>query len=143
MATDRVMGLRDRMLAPLRADLEDLRRAIDADPAVRAASMAWRRCVTDRAGLVDPDRTTLGPRLVERYAARVSAGVRGIGLILLQAEERAVALAVARCDEAFSAARTEAGAPYEARFVRRHGPRLRAIGAAIRELETTLPTLPP
>jgi hypothetical protein len=137
------MGLRDRLLAPLREELDALRRTVDADPAVLAASQTWRRCVATGTGVSDPDRATLGPRLVEHYAARVAAGVRGIGLVLLQAEERTVASAVARCDLAFSEARTRAGTPYEARFVRRHGPRLRAIGAAIRDLEAALPTIPP
>lgn len=142
-ATERVMGLRDRLLAPLRGELDALRRRIDADPAVHAAALAWRRCVTSGTGVADPDRATLGPRLIERYAAVVAAGVRGTGLVLVQAEERTVATAVARCDLAFIDARTRAGTPYEARFVRRHGPRLRAIGAAIRDLEAALPTIPP
>jgi hypothetical protein len=44
-ATDRVLGLRQRVLAPLRPDLDALQREVEADPSVRAATTTWRRCI--------------------------------------------------------------------------------------------------
>jgi hypothetical protein len=142
-ATDRVMGLRDRLLAPLREELAALDRTIDADPLVRAATLAWRRCVSGPARIRDADPGALGPRLAARFGVRLAGATGWRALMLLQAEERSVATAVARCDAELVAARAIAAAPHEARFVRRHGPQLRAIGTVIGDLEAALPTLPP
>jgi hypothetical protein len=140
-ATDRVLGLRARVLAPLRPDLDALHREVESDPAVRAAAATWRRCVTSATGIVDPERASLGARLVAAFVARLATS--DIALPALQVEERRVATAVARCESEYSAARMRAAAPHEARFVRRHWPRLRAITQVIRDAEAALPTLSP
>jgi hypothetical protein len=141
VSTDRVLGLRARVLAPLRPDLKALQRAVEADPAVRAATTTWRRCIVRATGIADPERASLGARLIEGFAAR--GATPGIALSTLQAEERRVATAVARCESEFSAARMRAAVPHETRFVRRHWPQLRAIGQVIRDAEEALPTVPP
>jgi hypothetical protein len=140
-ATDEVLGLRQRVLAPLRPDLDALQREVEADPSVRAATTTWRRCIVEATGIADPERASLGARLIERFAARLATP--GIARSALQAEERRVATGVARCESEFSATQARAAAPHEARFVRRHWPRLRAIGQVIRDAEAALPTSPP
>ena len=146
-ASASVYGLRDRLLAPLRPDLEVLDARIAADPAAVRAVADWRTCVEPVAAGLIADRRTLPVALVERFAGRVAAvapGIAGvIGLAALQAHERRVATTVARCEDAFTADRARAAAPHEAAFVDQHRDRLASIGAAIRAAEAALPTLPP
>ncbi len=139
-----VFGLRERLLAPLRADLDALHRAIAADPAMAQATTAWQRCVGPVAGRRATDRTTLVPALMQELDARVqAAGSDTVALAGIVADERRLAGAIARCDAAFVADRAMVAAAYEARFVARHEHALLAVGAAIRAAEATLLTLPP
>ncbi len=146
-ANDAVYGLRDRLLAPLQPALKDLDARIAADPGARGAVDAWRRCVLPVAGPAAPDRATLVPGLMGAFVARLEQLGPGAppmaGLLALQAEERRVAVTVARCDVAFADARAAVAATYERAFIAEHGDDLRRIGAAIRDAEADLPTLPP
>jgi hypothetical protein len=146
-ATDAVHGLRDRLLAPLRPALTDLDGRIAADPAARRAVDAWRRCALPVADGEVAERPTLGPALVQRFVAsmeQLGAAARSVaGLAALQAEERRVAAALARCEAAFSEARADIARSFEKAFVTEHRAELERIGAAIRDAEAALPTLPP
>lgn len=146
-ATEKVFGLRDRLLAPLRPALEALDARIAADPAALRAVAAWRACVAPVAGGLAVDRRSLPGALLERYTARVRSVVPGpssvAGLAALQADERRVASAVAECELAYAAGRSAAAAPHEAAFVAEHRQALEGIGSTIRAAEAALPTLPP
>jgi hypothetical protein len=146
-ASESVHGLRDRLLAPLRPDLLALDARIGADPAAAQALAAWRRCVGPVAPGLTPDRRTLPGALLERFVGRTTTmgpGIPGVvGLAALQADERRVAAAVARCELAFIEDRSRVAVAHEAAFVEEHRDALAAIGAAIRAAEAALPTLPP
>jgi hypothetical protein len=145
-ATDAVFGVRDRLLAPLRPALDALDARIAADPKTQRAAAAWRTCVGPVTAGLAADRRSLPGALLERYDAQVRrlAGLRSIaGLVALQADERRVATVMAACEVAFGAARASAAGPHEAAFVAEHSVALASIGAAIRDAEAGLPTLPP
>ncbi len=141
-AVDAVLGLRDRALAPLARELDALEAAIDGDPGTVALLGAWRDCVRP-AGFAAADRSTLGSRLIDAFAARVAVAGDRTALAAIQAEERAVATVVAHCEVAYAAGRDAVAAVHEAPFVRAHLVWLRSIGAGIRAAEAALPTLPP
>ncbi len=146
IATDVVFGSRDRLLAPLRADLDTLDARIAADPVTQRAVGAWRMCVGPITAGLAADRRSLPGALLGRFDARVRnlAGMRSVaGLAAVQADERRVATVVAECELAYASARAAAAAPHEAAFVAQHGEALMTIGAAIRAAEAALPTLPP
>jgi hypothetical protein len=146
-ASETVYGLRDRLLAAVKSDLQALDARIAADPAAARALAAWRICVGPLAPGLTPDRRTLSGALLERFVGRtaaIGAGIAGlIGLTALQADERRVATAVARCELAFIEDRSRVASAHEAAFVGRHREALASIGAAIRAAEAALPTLPP
>jgi hypothetical protein len=146
-ATDAVYGLRDRLLAPLKPGLTDLDGRIAADGAARQAVEAWRRCVAPIADGRTPERRTFATTLVQGFVTRsamLGLGPPGAtGRLALQVEERRVAATLARCEAAFVKARADVAGPYEAAFVAQHGAELERIGAAIRDAEAALPTMPP
>jgi hypothetical protein len=146
-ASASVYGLRDRLLAPLRPALQALDTRIAADPVADRVVAAWRSCVRPVAVGPTTDRRTLPAALLERFAERSAAIGRGIGgvvgLAALQADERRVATAVARCEVDFTDARAVAAEPHEAAFVDEHRDTLASIGAAIRAAESALPTMLP
>jgi hypothetical protein len=146
-ASKTVYGLRDRLLAPLRSDLQALDALIAASPAATRALAAWRTCVGPVATGLTPDRRTLPGALLERFVDRTTAvgpGIAGVvGLAALQADERRVATAVARCELAVLEERSRVASVHEAAFVEEHRDALASIGAAIRAAEAALPTLPP
>lgn len=143
-ATADVYGLRDRLLAPIRAALTALDAEIAADPAARVAIAAWSACVAPVSQGVSVERRTLAVALIERFGSRV-AGTGGDPpqLHAIQAEERHVAGVVARCDAAFTAARAAVAAAHEAAFVADHRAELDELGASIRAAEAAWPTVPP
>jgi hypothetical protein len=142
-----VYGLRDRLLAPLRSALQALDARIAADPAAARVEAAWRTCVGPVVAGLAADRHTLPGTLLRRFTGRSAAvglGIGGVvGLAALQADERRVATAVARCEVEFTEARAVAAAPHEAAFVDEHRDTLASVGAAIRAAESALPTMPP
>ena len=140
-ATEEVMGLRDRSLAPLRPDLDRLDRAIAADPAMTRVLSRWRACI-QAASIDDTEHEGLGARLAAQFAASVAGHPRPSALATLQAEERRIATAVARCEMEYITVRAIVARPHEAELVGRLGDRLRRIGAEIRAAEAALPTLP-
>ena len=146
-ANDAVHGLRDRLLAPLRPALTDLAARIAADHLAVQAADAWRACVRPIADGDVPERPTFAERLIARFSAEVqrlaASPAAMAGLSALQADERRVATALARCETAFAETRAAVAAPHESDFVARHRDELVAIGAAIRDAEAALPTLPP
>lgn len=138
-ATEEVMGLRDRILAPIRGDLDALERSIEADPQMSTVLDGWRRCLAT-SGIVETERVGFGARLIARFASALETHPGADDLAALQMEERRVATAAARCEMSYIAARTRVAAPHESALVRRLGARLREIGAAIRGAEAALPT---
>ena len=146
-ANEAVYALRDRLLAPLKAGLTELDARIAADPGARRAVGAWRRCVAPIADDEAPERRTFGTAMVRRFGARLAhlgrAGASMAGLLALQAQERRMAATLARCDALFAQARARVAGQYEAAFVAEHRQELDRIGAAIRDAEAALPTLPP
>lgn len=148
LSTDEVYGLRRRFLAPLRPALDELDSSIAADPKAVALASAWRTCVTPvTSGISSVERSEVPARLMagisDRLAALGQTPAAVAGLAALQAEERRAAAVLARCEEAFSAARSVIAAPYEAAFTLEHGDELRRVGAEIRAEEAALPTLAP
>ena len=143
-ATERVYGLRDRLLEPIRAELDRLDQDIDADPGTAKALATWRGCVAEVSSGYTIDRRTLPGALMEQFA-NGTAGSRGgrVKLRALQSEERRVAGVIARCEVAYGAARRQVAARHEARLIAAHKDELVRIGAAIRAAEAALPTLPP
>ena len=146
-ANDAVYGLRDRLLASLRPALADLDARIAADPLAAQTVEAWRTCVRPIAEGDVPERRTFTERLITRFNAEaqrlVASGAAEPRLLALQADERRVAAALARCEAAFAGSRAAIAAPFETEFVARHRDELATVGAAIREAEAALPTLPP
>jgi len=143
-ANDAVYGLRDRLLRPMRADLDALDAAIEADPGTQRAIAIWRGCVARASGGVTIDRRSLSRDLLERFAGRAMLLAPGsTELHHLQAEERRVAGVVARCEVEYAAARGRVAARHEAPFIARHREALTGIGAAIRSAEAALPGLSP
>ena len=146
-ANDAVYGLRERVLAPLRAALTDLDVRIAKDKGAIGAVDGWRSCVAPIAADGHPDRRTLTQRLIERFSAqveRLGQTPRSMaGLLAVQADERRVASTLARCEGAFADARSVVAAPFEAAFVAEHREELIQTGAAIRHAEAALPTIPP
>jgi hypothetical protein len=142
-ASGTVYGLRDRLLAPLRASLDALQAEVEADPAAVRALAAWHACVADVSGGVTIDRRSLAGAIVERFIARMAALRERRGLPALQAEERHVAGVLARCEARYVDAKAGVATRHERAFLARHGEALQAIGAAIRAEESALPTLPP
>jgi hypothetical protein len=141
-ASDEVLGLRDRLLAPLAPALADLETRVAADPGTAAAVAAWRRCVELAwPGWTAPARRTAGSVLIERFTAALADVRDRADLARVQADERRVAAAVARCELDYVGARARITAPYEARFLQEHGERLRAIGGAIHAAERAWPSL--
>jgi hypothetical protein len=139
-----VYGLRDRLLRPLRAELDVLDAAIEADQGTAKALAIWRGCVATVSAGLAIDRRSLPRALIRRFADRTMATSRGSSMMrALQADERRVAGVVARCEVAYSAARTFAAAPLEAAFIDAHREAIVGIGAAIRSAEAALPTIPP
>lgn len=144
MATERVYGLRDRLLQPVRAELDRLDADIDADPGTAKALATWRGCVAEVSSGYTIDRRTLPGALMERFANGTAASRGGrVALRALQSEERRVAGVIARCEVAYGAARRQVAARHEARFIATHQEVLVKLGAAIRAAEVALPTLPP
>jgi hypothetical protein len=144
VATERVYGLRDRLLQPIRADLDGLDADIDADPGTAKALATWRGCVAEVSSGLTIDRRTLPGALMERFANGTAAISGGrVALRALQTEERRVAGVIARCEVAYGAVRRQVAARNEVRFLATHQEALVRIGAAIRAAEAALPTLPP
>ena len=144
-ATERVYGLRDRLLKPIRAELDRLDADVDADPGTAKALATWRGCVAEVSSGLTIDRRSLPGALMERFANGPAAtrGSRRVALRAVQTEERRVAGVIARCEVAYGAARRQVAARHEARFIAAHREALVRIGAAIRAAEAALPTLPP
>ena len=146
-ANDAVFALRDRLLTPLRPMLADLDARIAADPGTLHAVDSWRACVAPIAGDDVPERRSFAERLIARFDAQVqglgATPASMAGLLALQTDERRVAATVASCEAAFARAREEVAAPFEAAFVAQHRDGLASVGAAIRDAEAALPTLPP
>lgn len=141
-ANEVVRGLFDRLSAPLRPALTDLRATIAADPAAVAADGRWRRCVA-AAGIEVTDRPGTIRRLIAALSARLAALPKGdtAGLRALQAEERSLAVAAARCDLAYAEALGRVSAPFERRFVENHAAALQAIRRAVDQAEAAWPAL--
>ncbi len=146
-ANDAVFGLRDRLLSRLRPALADLDARIAADPGAVHALDAWRACVASIAGGVVPERPAFAQRLIARFDAQVqglgTTPASMAGLFALQTDERRVAAILAGCEAAFARIREQVAAPFEAGFVAHHRDGLASVGAAIRDAEAALPTLPP
>lgn len=143
-ARESVYGLRDRLLRPLRADLDALEAAVTADPRLGRAVAVWRGCVGRVAGGLPLDRRSLPGALVQRFAARIASvepGSPRLGAI--QEDERRVAGVLTRCEASYVDSRTLIAARYEPAFAARHEAALWAVGASIRTAEAALPTLPP
>lgn len=129
IAEDRVRGSRARRLATLEPAMEALRAAVAADPRAIQATEAWRRCL-GTAGISADDRQTTVASLVEAIAARVrTAAPESIPGI--QAEERRLAVAVARCETAYGETMAPVQATHERPFVIVHGGELEAIRIAL------------
>ena len=143
-ATDTVYGLRDRLLRPLRPELDALQRAIEADVGLGHALTAWRTCVAPVADGLALDRRSLPSALIQRSADRLAVLPPGDtpALRRLQAAERRDAGIAARCEVGYTTARSALAGSYEARFVAHHRAALEAIGRAIAAAEAALPTLP-
>ena len=143
-ASEQVLGLRRRVLAPIAADLGRLDRAIEADPAMATVLASWQRCVAPVADAFGPSRADLGPTLLARFAARLAA-IRddSAQLARLQATERRTATVIARCEAAYAAARARVATTYEGPWVDRHRAILERMRTAIAEAEAAWPTVPP
>jgi len=143
-ASEQVLGLRERILAPIAPDLARLDRAIEADPAMDAVLAAWQRCVAPVSDSPRSTRHDLGPTLLARFADRLGA-VRAspVDLARLQATERRAATAVARCEVAYAADRAPVAATYEGPWVDRHRSTLERMRAAIAAAEAAWPTVSP
>ncbi len=133
LARIEVYGLRDRLLAPLRPELEALGATIDADPGSLAADVAWIGCVRV---LVEPLGGVPSPAFAGDLEAVRARFASQPPTDALQALERRVAAGIARCDLARVDARRRAAWPHEAAFVAAHRDRLAAIAAAIRAAES-------
>jgi hypothetical protein len=143
-ARDSVYGLRDRLLRPLRTELDALEAAVTADPRLGRAVAISRGCVGRVAGGLRVDRRSLPGALLQRFAARTADAEPGSPRLgAIREDERRVAGVLARCEATYADARTLIAARYEAAFVASHEAALRAVGAAIRTAEAALPTLPP
>jgi hypothetical protein len=143
-ARESVYGLRDRLLRPLRAELEALEAAVTADPGVGRAVAVWRGCVGRVADGLPLDRRSLPSALLQRFATRAANVEPGSPRLRdFQDDERRVAGVLARCEETYADTRTRIAARYETAFVARNEAALSAVGAAIRTAEAALPTLPP
>ncbi len=143
-ARESVYGLRDRLLRPLRAELEALEAAVTADPGLGRAVADWRGCVGRVADGLPVDRRSLPSALLQRFAARAAAEEPSSPRLRdIQEDERRVAGVLARCEATYADARTRIAARHEAAFVARNEAALSAVGAAIRTAEAALPTLPP
>jgi hypothetical protein len=143
-ARESVYGLRDRLLRPLRAELEALEASVAADPGLGRAVAVWRGCVGRVADGLPVDRRSLPSALLQRFAARTASVEAGSPRLRdIQQDERRVAGVLARCEETYEDTRTLIAARYEAAFVARHEAAISAVGAAIRTAEAALPTLPP
>jgi hypothetical protein len=143
-ARESIYGLRDRLLRPLRVDLDVLETAVAADPGLARAVAIWRGCVGRVASGLPLDRRSLPSALLQRFAAMVGdvePGSPRLGAI--QEDERRVAGVLARCEAMYADTRTLIAARHETAFVATHEAALRAVGAAIRAAEAALPTLPP
>ena len=141
-ANQAVRGLRERLEEPLRPALAALRVDIAAHPDAVAADGPWRRCLT-KAGIAVTDRGGTIPRVIASLAERVTrlrVGDR-TALHALQAEERSLAVAAARCEVAVDDALRRVSAPFERRFVEDHASALAAIRRAIDQAEASWPTL--
>lgn len=143
-ATETVYGLRPRLLAPLRADLEALEASIEADPAMRPVRDAWTHCASlaVRELALGPEAThreRLPGRLLAWFGARAHAVSDTAARDALFTLERRVAVAVARCEQGFVTARARVAGPHESSFVAAHRAALEAIGAAIRQAEAAYP----
>jgi hypothetical protein len=132
-------------LAPLDDDLAAMRRAIAGDPAGFVAVQAWGRCAA-AAGIDTADRATTVQALMRRLVAdldRIIASGSRTALTVLQAEERRLATALARCEKAYASTMTLVRDPYERRFVVEHRAELDRIREAFERGEMSWPTLPP
>ena len=147
IATERVMGLRDRLLAPLALALADFRDSIDASDVVRHALDAWTTCLL-AAGIEPAGRAATIPALIDVIGRRLDA-LRGPdgglpspaepSLAALADEERRMAVAVARCEAPYLEARQAAERSMAGAFLSTHGDALRAVGDTIRAAEAALP----
>lgn len=140
-ATDAVYGARDRLLAPLEPAFRSLEASVEGDQRMTPIRDAWTVCARSVAlplhiAEAEVARDRLPSRLIDWFVAALTQPGGGAGQRLLAIRERTVAGAIARCDMAFSKARTVVAAPYEAEFVARHRTELQAIGVAIREAES-------
>lgn len=143
-ARDAVYGLRDRLLQPMRHELDALADAVAADPALGLVLASWQGCVAPISGGLTIDRRTLPRALIERFRARVAGSSSGSDVLNdLQRDERTVAGTLARCETDYVASRARVAARYEAAFLTTHGATLAQLGAAIRAAEAALPTMPP
>jgi len=143
-ASQAVYGLRDRLMRPIRAELDALDAAVAADQGIASAVAAWRDCVSGVSSGFIIDRRSLPGALLQRFASRTMSMKPGSrALDDLQAEERRVAGVVARCEVAYASARSQVAARHEAAFVATRKEVLAGIGAAIRSGEAALPTRPP
>lgn len=149
-AADAVFGLRTRLLAPLRAALTRIERAIEADPALDDARQRFADCATRSLGPMGAtpgapthDRGALPAWILDWFGTRLPA-VMGSARALadLQHLERRTATAVARCELRFAHDRTIVARPHETAFVDRYGRVLAGIGAAIRAAEAAYPPAP-
>ena len=142
-ASAEVFGLRDRALAPLRADLVALADRVDADPRTAVARRAWRTCIGAIAGAPSLDgrgRAAYAGWILGWFRDRTAAASGHSGpLRLIQADERRIAVAAVRCELAFDRARAEIRGPYERALVDRFRAALRTLGHAIREIESAYP----
>ena len=133
------------LLAPLEPDLRAMQAAIGAHPRMTDVTNQWRACLA-RDGIQGADRASTVPTLVASLSERLHALASRPGdgsLADLQADERRLATAVARCETAFIAARATIAAAYERRFVQDHRSVLDAIRQALEAADAALPTLPP
>ena len=144
-ANDTVYELRERVLAPLRADLTALAAKIEADPVFAKASAGWITCV--RAGLPTQVRAPTRPGALEAvhewFVQRAGAASSGADLGVIQADERRTATAIAHCDAVLHEARRRVAASYEAAFVARHRDRVERLASAIRRAEAAYPSNDP
>jgi hypothetical protein len=144
-ATDRVYGLRERVLRPLRPGLTALGVRIEADPVVIDARAGWVDCVTPWLPHEAPgpsgsgDLEPLRAWFARRAATAVDAAMRRV----VQADERRAAAAVARCDERLQRDRRRGAARHEQAFVSRHRAELGRLAAVIRREEAAYPLVGP
>ena len=144
-----ILGLRERLLAPLAGPLSALEHAVAGDPGMTTAEATWATCVrraADAMGVPAAGRTRarLVPATLDVLARRLAALTPRdrAGLERLREAERRSAVAVARCESAYATDRETIARPYEAAFVRMHRVELRRIGSAIRTAEAALPAVP-